>query len=177
MDKYSISDLVSQSYLSIDFPAQFIATMKTKGLENVTIRDFYRAFCKKNEVSPQDDKNIIFNPASILGHLYVSFLLPQQDLFDSISEKEISPDEWGFCVTKVKGDENQLKNIAKGMRNSIAHGHFYISKSFDFVFWDVVPPKTDIGDAHTIYKFSFDGLNFKFLPKWMEVITPLLINS
>ena len=35
MNIYSITDIVTQSFLSIDFPAQYVAMMNTPGLEKV----------------------------------------------------------------------------------------------------------------------------------------------
>lgn len=174
MDKYLVSDLVAQSFLNVDFAAQFIAIMKTKGLENVAMCDFYKAFCDKNGVLQKNGENVIFTPALILGHLYVSFLLPQQEFFDSISSQKINSNEWGMKVTKGNGGD--LRAVAICMRNAIAHQHFYVTKSFGFTFWDVIPPRNSISDAHTIYEFSFDGLVFEFLANWQKLIRPLLSN-
>lgn len=170
MNKYSITDIVTQSFLNIDFPAQYVATMKTTGLENVGITDFYNAFCKKNGVSGCGDTNVVFTPATILGHLYITFLLPQQSLFNSLSENEIDTIAWGISITK--GKDKTMKDIARRMRNALAHNHFSVSKSMEFTFWDAKPPANSIQDAEIIYKFTFDGLMFKFLAEWQKVIMP-----
>jgi hypothetical protein len=47
MEDIYLKGIIAQSYLNIDFAAQYITTMKTKGFENVGITDFYNAFCKK----------------------------------------------------------------------------------------------------------------------------------
>lgn len=172
---YSITDIVTQSFLSIDFPAQYVATMKTPGLENVGITDFYNAFCKKNVVSGCGNTNVVFTPATILGHLYTTFLLPQQSLFDSLPDNEIDTIAWGIKITK--GECKTMKHIARRMRNALGHNHFYVSKAMEFTFWDAKPPANSIQDAEIIYKFTFDGLMFKFLAEWKKIIMPGLTSQ
>lgn len=167
MKEFNIKDIIAQSYLNIDFPAQYVATMNTSGLENVGITDFYKAFCKKNSVKQEINKNVLFTPSLILGYMYTTFLLPQQAFYDNIPENiELDEKEWGVQVDL--GKEHKLKYISRRLRNSLSHIHFIIYKNLEFIFWDAKPGITDIKDAEVVYRFSFDNLMFKFIKKWSE---------
>jgi len=171
-DTYSIKDIIAQAYINIDFPAQYIATMHNKHLSNVGISDFYLAFCKKNSIDIQEGKNVLFQPALILGFLYVSFLLPQQSFFDKIPKTSINLDEWG--INRIKGKENNsLQYIARRMRNALSHNNFIVTKNMDFIFWDAKPRK-GFSEADVIYYFNFEGLMFKFIKKWNDEIKKYL---
>lgn len=172
---YSTRDIVAQSFLSIDFPAQFIATLKTPECRNVGITDFYHAFCEKNHVSIVEGTQVIFTPATILGYLFTTFLIPQQSFFDSLPEDEIIQDEWGIQIKK--GSCCKLKHVARRMRNALGHNHFFVTKAMNFTFWDAKPPKHELVNAEAIYDFNFDDLMFKFFPKWHEVILELMTNN
>ncbi len=56
MESCSLKDILVQAFINIDFPAQYIATMKTQGVENVGITDFYKAFMAKNGISEKNTK-------------------------------------------------------------------------------------------------------------------------
>lgn len=172
---YSITDIVAQSFLSIDFPAQYVAAMKTPSFENIGITDFYNDFCKKNGVSGCGNTNVVFTPATILGYLYTTFLLPQQSLFDSLPDNDIDTDAWGIKINK--GECKKMKHIARRMRNALGHNHFSVSKEMEFTFWDAKPSANSIQDAEIIYEFTFDGLMFKFLAEWRKVIIPALVGQ
>jgi len=175
MSIYSTKDIVAQSFLSLDFPAQYVATMNTPALNNVGITDFYNAFCRKNGVSGNGNSNVLFTPAAILGHLYTTFLLPQQSLFDSLPKTNIESDLWGICIKK--GQCGNLNQMARRMRNALGHNHFTVTKSLAFTFWDARPPANSVEQAEVIFEFTFDGLMFKFIPEWKKVVIPLLIGQ
>ena len=171
MDNYSIRDIIAQAYINIDFAAQYVAVMHNEQLSNVSISDFYSAFCQKNSIAIQEGKNVLFQPALILGFLYTTFLLPQQSFFDKIPKTNINPNEWGITI---KGDSNySLQYIARRMRNAISHNHIIITKDMNFIFWDAKPRK-DYSQAEVEYSFSFDDLMFKFVKKWHDIILDVI---
>jgi hypothetical protein len=168
MKEYSTKDILAQAFINVDFPAQYIATMKNEKLSNVGIKDFYHAFCAKNGIEDKEGKNVLFQPALILGYLYTAFLIPQQSFFDNISEENINPEDWGMIIEG--NNNNSLKYLLRRLRNAIAHNHIIVSKEMNFVFWDANPSINSIDDAEIIYKFSFDSLMFIFFRKWNDLL-------
>lgn len=172
MDTYSVKDLLVQSFSNIDFPSQYITTMNTPGLEDVGLTSFYEAFCKKNNFKIEEGRNTIFTPATILGYLFNSFLIPQQEFFSSVSNKNINEKDWGVKIEN--NDRRQLNYLARRLRNSLAHNRIIIGKNGTYVFWDAAPSVKEFENAEIVFKFDFDGLIFKFIPKWHEELLEAL---
>lgn len=166
MNTYSIKDLLVQSFSNIDFPSQYVAAMNTPGLENVGITSFYEAFCQKNGFEIKEGESTILTPATILGYLFTSFLIPQQEFFSSISNKKIDDKEWGVEIEK--SNRRELNHLAKRLRNSLAHNRIIMNKNGSYIFWDAAPSVKEFENAEIVFKFDFEGLMIKFIPKWHE---------
>jgi len=181
-ERYSLTDLAAQSYLAIDFLAQFVAITTT--MPNAPVADFYAAWQTKNQITPIDGKTEIFTPAPILGHMYVSLVLVQQELIDHMpSDTYAGYDRktWGnFRVhadseltTKDKRwvdngwqtvEDLPLSYIIRRMRNALAHCNFTVAKDWAFCFYDDrnFRNKADVSQYEFLVAFDFDNLTLKF---------------
>jgi len=195
--QYSLIDLVAQSHLAIDFLAQFVAIKNT--VPNASVADFYAAWQTKNKITPINGKTEIFTPAPILGHMYVSLVLVQQQLIDHMPSDTYAcydRQTWGdFRVHadpvlaakdklwkdnswKTVGDL-PLSYIIRRMRNSLAHGNFTVAKDWTFVFYDDrnFRSKLDVTQYEFSVVFDFDNLTLMFLPKLIQEISAALPKS
>jgi hypothetical protein len=84
-------------------------------------------------VMPKVGKKEQFEVTLFINCFVGLLIVPQQNWFDDIPEELISSDEWGIepeCIPVIKDksghhdEEKNIKNIARHLRNSIAHYHF-----------------------------------------------------
>jgi hypothetical protein len=83
-------------------------------------------------VMPKVDKKEQFDVTLFLNCFIGLLIVPQQNWYDNIPEECISSDEWGIepeCIHSIKdkkgrNEGNNIKNVARHLRNSIAHYNF-----------------------------------------------------
>jgi hypothetical protein len=105
--------------------------MEYKECQNITFIERTEIIIQqyKKFVMPQVTENEQFEVTLFLNCLLGLLIIPQQTWFDQIPEEYcLSSDEWGIKnehISNINGDNDlKIKNIAKHLRNSVAHYRF-----------------------------------------------------
>jgi len=132
----NVLDYIAQSRIALDYLSRSVAIQKT--MPSVSVKNFYQDFLEKNGIQEKQGKNVLFTPGVILGHLYVCLVLPNETYYNQIPQtplSDLADDKWGNIVIK-KGEVNNLQNILRRIRNSLAHNHFSFDDDWTMLFRD-----------------------------------------
>lgn len=107
----------------------------------------------------QIDKKIKYEVTLLLNCLIGLLILPQQRLFNELPKTVINKSEWGISTDDIwiildrrkRNEEKNILNIARHLRNSVAHYRF-----------QAYPEKIDDIKAITFLDYLNDGTTLSF---------------
>lgn len=175
MEPLSLNEILLQSHLSFEFIAQYIATKEE--LPDTSLESFYSAFCEKNNLDIEEGKNVIFTPATLLGYLYSSFILPQQTFYNRIPQEEELNEDWGITIELNPQNNKTINNILRRLRNALSHGNIEIHRGFRIIFYDDTRGDVRYSKVFDNYHFKasldFEGF-MKFDQQWGQLLKDIL---